>query len=1061
MHNFRIYLPVLIGIYFLLAVASVGQSNDPPAKPADVPVELTVIGPDLKPLADKEVQVVDFQTFAREPRRSITARTDAAGALKFDWELGTPTLAIRANGIGFGITGIAEYVPGRTVKPPLAPLVATGSIRGSIPAAVLGRAIKLTISQPYRSSDSSPVDIKPDGSFLAEDLPPGEYVFRLFLDGKQRSSVTTYIAPGEHSKGVQFRLPTAEEMLAQDRSLQNDTFFNPPDRGKVIRWIDGQVNDARGDPVAGAKVYAYVVVSGGIRLEGVNGSTATDANGKFSIDGQAYSVVSASVVAHKPGLLPSIVWPVPVKYTGTPPARASLLQSTNLVLSDQGGGLTVAVERDNALVTGAVVRAWRDGAETRGIWARGDASAEMDQLLAPSAVTNTEGVAEFVNLPPGSYHVEAALLPPSLKGILNRSRPLFSASGPSGVADGVAVRVGQKQMTRMALQSRKFTTIFQVKAADDRPVERENLSISFAQVGSTGGWSTSARLTPDRRYDYTFDSPGLWSMRAWFRDIEAASINTSNPPYYEAKRYVAASALLSGQVGQFAADRVLPASATVDVKDLAGRPVQATVTIGTLGIPDSATALGTTDPDGHIEFAGLPEWSLGARALRAGQPRVKIGGYDQPLPADEELLHHPTFFPVAALPTRVNQQAKVSLQEREACYLRGKVAIADGKTPREYTIYLADGSLAYDATIQYSRSTGEFVAGPFLEGAVTLQLMQAVDTELREVSRKSVQLRPGVIPQIDLDPAQPTSRPAALPSGNVFISMSGISTQGGGADGLHGKVFLSDGVTPASGAAVLFYDSSVRAATMMGVTDALGTIHPRGLWRTSAANGEAPKPADTTPSTLVAFLPGQRGATLVPASHPGQFTSITLPESRIIKGTVRVSGAPLRKFNATFRVVAEYQDRGALNQILSLNTTPNADGTFELAGLTVGSYLVQAAMDDIWVSKPVKLIVGEDTVQNSIDLDVGQPGAQVVVSLSSDGSQKVSGRRVSIDRAGGPLDQMLWPAEFEADREGKIYIPTLEVGRHTIRLVDGQSTQTVEVPPIGQGQSVTVTLPLK
>jgi hypothetical protein len=118
-----------------------------------------------------------------------------------------------------------------------------------------------------------------------------------------------------------------------------------------------------------------------------------------------------------------------------------------------------------------------------------------------------------------------------------------------------------------------------------------------------------------------------------------------------------------------------------------------------------------------------------------------------------------------------------------------------------------------------------------------------------------------------------------------------------------------------------------------------------------------------------------------------------------------------------------------------VTTTADADGRFTLAGLTPGTYLVQAALDEIWLSSVVTVRVSDGTMQ-AIHLAVPSPGASVRLELRDRSGKPVIGHSVTIERS-GPL-AYLWPHELISDSAGSIEIPTMESGQQTIR-VSGQS----------------------
>jgi hypothetical protein len=144
-------------------------------------------------------------------------------------------------------------------------------------------------------------------------------------------------------------------------------------------------------------------------------------------------------------------------------------------------------------------------------------------------------------------------------------------------------------------------------------------------------------------------------------------------------------------------------------------------------------------------------------------------------------------------------------------------------------------------------------------------------------------------------------------------------------------------------------------------------------------------------------------------------------------------------------IVAEYQDKGVLNSALSIETTADAEGRFILNGLTPGTYLVQAALDDIWISSVSDLHVSGEKLQ-TIRLAIPAPGAPVHIILLDHDGKAVVGRATAIERS-GPLAG-LWPKVLRSDGTGSIFIPTLEAGRHFLRVDQVSKPVEFDVPAL-------------
>ena len=122
-----------------------------------------------------------------------------------------------------------------------------------------------------------------------------------------------------------------------------------------------------------------------------------------------------------------------------------------------------------------------------------------------------------------------------------------------------------------------------------------------------------------------------------------------------------------------------------------------------------------------------------------------------------------------------------------------------------------------------------------------------------------------------------------------------------------GKVFMPDGTTPAAFARVFYFSADEDYPAGDGLTDAMGTIHTHGLWRTNAL------PDMPSGAALVATLPGVSGGAVIDLSQSVKGPlAITLPKPMSVRGKVTVTGKSPERLNGELRVLAAIQDRGKL-----------------------------------------------------------------------------------------------------------------------------------------------------
>ncbi|MEX2139259.1 MAG: carboxypeptidase-like regulatory domain-containing protein [Pirellulales bacterium] len=246
-----------------------------------------------------------------------------------------------------------------------------------------------------------------------------------------------------------------------------------------------------------------------------------------------------------------------------------------------------------------------------------------------------------------------------------------------------------------------------------------------------------------------------------------------------------------------------------------------------------------------------------------------------------------------------------------------------------------------------------------------------------------------------------------------------------------GRVFYADGKTPAFGARLLSLEPKTAHAVYQTRSDALGRFHAK------CCNVASQQARDSTEPVIVAMLPGECGATLVPlpATEPSQDWSIILPKAMSLRGRVTVGGKSISEWNNQFRVLAGYEGRGKLDELLSILVTPDKDGSFELAGLTPGHYRIQASMDGIWLSSNASLVVEADGVRSEpLTLDIGRLGVRSVIRCVDRAAKPVVGIQVDLQRPTGPLTNVLWPVTFTSDGAGILNLPPLEAGRHTLHV---------------------------
>ena len=442
---------------------------------------------------------------------------------------------------------------------------------------------------------------------------------------------------------------------------------------------------------------------------------------------------------------------------------------------------------------------------------------------------------------------------------------------------------------------------------------------------------------------------------------------------------------------------------------------------------------------------------LSLEGALAGNHLPDLGQAGLPFPEDEELIGR-----TALLKKRVavenDRETRVEMRAVRVGYIRGVVHPPKGRTGADYSPNYFDQRDIPGFDIRYDDKIGEFVLGPFAEGKTTVRLYRQLESDSNwpEIASKEVQVRADSVAVVEFHPPADAKAEKPNPAREALLGMGGLELFERGSDAFRGEVLLPDGKTPASTARLALFVPELWAARGGGLTDARGRILWSNMsWYTTKEPSHPPAGSPTEP-VVVAWLPSTYGGTIVPLKgKESKQLKIVLPPSICLRGTVTVSGKSIAGKIGQFRVLAAYEGKGKLNGLLSVDCTPDADGRFELAGLTPGVYRIQAARDGIWLSKSVRRTIQADKAkQEPFSLDIGEAGTSSVLELVHSGGKPAPSTTVTIVRPDGPLTDLLWPSTFVADGAGRILLPPLEVGKHKVRVKGLDEEYTLVVSPL-------------
>ncbi len=989
-------------------------------------VQLTVRDPSGQPLRNRDVQAVPVEQSSFYGGAIVyTVRTDADGRLHLRCFPGSPRFQVLVPGVGFGFTGTFEAKSGQMAAPALPPLAPFATLSGTVAPVLAGPGA--TVHQDDTTLGTGTlwyvprVAVAANGFWNLSGVLPGEH--RLILaDGRGESEpVDVTVQPGESKGGITLGPKKPAEAAKTPPAMQ------VPDAAPSVR---GRVADAGGKPVAGADVFA--VCSAGMD-EGQKVLTAkTDAAGKYVIsDLPVASPGRAAEIYDGPPRGPSVH--LVARLTGFGLAVADgqcesgsvsgrwLDIEKDLVLPASHAGLTVRVLQDGKPVPNILVALSAQGENSvvpvdfSRYGDRGEAAQTLRAMLAPSARTGPDGTVRFQNLTPGLWDVTANRLPFSA---FQPSVPPFNAS------TGVAVQAGKSLSYTVSLLPIPGPVTFRAAGPDGHtpPATPDRVSLATAHDPNYGTLS----LGPDGMVSgpQQFIIPGLFQATLRFA---SGPLDPNAPvgPYFEGTALAAVSAATaSSQPISVLTERIGPASIRVRLVDARGKPLRGTVTVRDPLHPTLYAA--TVDTKGKAVFADIPLnfFQYTVTAYIASRPeRVLPSPQTGPLPPDAALIAgagQPLPLPVRV---RGGEETLVTLGPASPGYVRLRLTgpLASAKT------YSVEGRQTDDepfTNASYDPATKEYVLGPLPAGRRTLHLFcyssAPVDAYLN-AGKVTVTVKAGQVISAELSP-QSTAAQEAL-----YSSL------------LTGTVLLPDGKTPAWGARAALFIPERLVPLRMARTDTQGRLALRDFWRISARSLEPP-PGNPPGPVVAAWLPGANGAVIVPF-QPGQDMRLVLPPAITLHGRVTVGGQGVLGLLSQFRVRAAYQGRGRLNEALTVEAAAQADGTFTLAGLTPGTYEVQAARDNIWLSGTQTLTVGAGSLPE-VTLDIIPPGLPVLLSFVGRLGNPLPDQQVKIVRPAGPLTEEIWPTLMTSDGAGLLRVDGLEAGHH-LMTITGQPSESI------------------
>jgi len=764
-------------------------------------------------------------------------------------------------------------------------------------------------------------------------------------------------------------------------------------------WASGRVRDEAGDPVSGATVFGVASWYDGHGLAEQVFRSVADRTGAYEVEGPSDLGpfgFSLAVFVTAPGHAPAWGW-YQIKRVGG--------EWKNLHVEEERVGL-------------AQVMAWLKGlVQSRSPDCVSDIVLSTQPAGLEVVVLGEGG--RVADLPVTAYLEEDELSPRRIWERDADARQLADALSP-------IVMTGQDGVARF---EHLLPGRYHIRVADAVRCERAGDCGNAAHPQAWGA------------------ADGVAVSRGDVPRIEVA-LSPRNTPPQDRPHYAAAGVLGvspdDGDVMRFTRPPESgSAAARITVFDAAGRPMRATVEL-----VQRKTQQGTTGPDGVIQFTGLPPGHSVVSVAMPDVPAVDFGDCTTPLPSADRLRGRTEVLSKAMVLSN-DRRASLLLRAQPVGYVRGTL-----RQPAGQNATAARTSLHYDwmsqpgATLRYCPSTGEFVVGPFAAGSVLFRAINGWDGFGLPETCATAEIEPGQVTELEFT-APPVS--AAQPTADGQISDAFLL----GSDHLAAQVFLADGVTPAWGARMFYYVPVLADPVVFALTDARGEAHMQNLAPGHPAfslDDDVPLPRSPV---VVGLIPGSTGAVIMPVpTTPGGVLRMVLPAPIAAHGQVTIGGLAPTSHTGTIRILAIYQGKGHLKWPLSMEVTTDPEGRFVLSGLTSGRYLVQARLDDVWLSPAATMEVG-DTDPDPLALDMPVPSALVLLHVVDRDGHPVIGAAIDVDRAAsGPP-----PDPWISDDAGLISFPRLGAGSHVLRSVDSGTTMTLAVPPLpASALDVTMTL---
>ena len=294
---------------------------------------------------------------------------------------------------------------------------------------------------------------------------------------------------------------------------------------------------------------------------------------------------------------------------------------------------------------------------------------------------------------------------------------------------------------------------------------------------------------------------------------------------------------------------------------------------------------------------------------------------------------------------------------------------------------------------------------------------------------------------------------------NLTLGASFSISQGTGVP-VSGTALMPGGAVPAAGMRLFQFVEETSTPVSGAWADASGRFTTVPLQVPSYTIG-ADAPGSPKGTFLMAWVPGATAKAIVPVAagkDREDDLKLVLPHGHRVRGQVTVAGNPALPIAAGITLLFQHQGFGKIDPYLSQVVTAEADGRFDVASLTPGRYVCQAALENLWISPAAELDLFQDTLD--LKFDIPAPGAPAPVRFLLRAGLPLRQQQIEVDWLPGPLTTRLHSDPLFTDAEGWVTFDGCSRGTARVRIHGGKNWHEITVADISDANPASRTITL-